>query len=163
MNEPAGIITRVNFTSEKGTDMESHRVILYSTRTVRVNSHKRTVPVQAPFSSRTRPVQLPYTPRSAPVQAPFAINWLSRSCFCAVCPFFCTAEFLARAKLKSKAKKTTEKLGSTKKIFRGLRRTSALRALDSKLRSKRGRCRTCSIANSGLTSWHWYPSFQMVV
>ena len=50
-----------------------------------------------------------------------------------------------------------------KKIFRGLRCTSALRALDSKLRSKRGRCRTCSIANSGPTSWHWYPSFQMVV
>ena len=61
-------------------------------------SHKRTV--HAPFSSRSSPVRY---------------NWLSCSCFCSVCPFFCTAEFLARAKLKSKAKKTTEKLGSMQK------------------------------------------------
>ena len=60
------------------------------------------------------PVQAPCTPRSAPVQAPFAIIGSPVRVLCGL-PVFCTAEFLARAKLKSKAKKTTETLGSTQK------------------------------------------------
>ena len=130
---------------------------MYSTR-------QKKLPINGPFNGAPVPVpvQAPCTPGSAPVQAPFAIIGSPVRVLCGL-PVFCTAECLAQAKLKSKAKKTTEKLGSTQKIFRGLRRTSALRALDSKLRSKRGRCRTCSIANSGPTSWHWYPSLQMIV
>ena len=62
------------------------------------NSHKRTVqrgarsrsaPVQPPFKPRARPVQLPFSSRSSPV----CYNWLSRSCFCAVCAFFALLNF----------------------------------------------------------------------
>ena len=132
-------------------------IILHIQYASKKTSLKRTV--QRGARSHSTPVHVPFKPRSAPIQAPFAIIGSPVRVLCGL-PVFCTAEFLARAKLKSKAKKTTEKLGSTPKIFRGLRRTRALRALDSKLRLKRGRCRTCSIANSGPTSWHWYPSFQ---
>ena len=75
-------------------------------------SHKRTV--QRGARSRSAPVQAPCTPRSAPVQAPLAIIGSPIRVLCGL-PVFCTAEFLAQAKLKSKAKKTTEKLGSMQK------------------------------------------------
>ena len=72
-------------------------------------SHKWTV--QRGARSRSSPVDAPppFSSRSSPVRN----NWLSRSCFFCSLPVFCTAEFIVRAKLKSKAKKTTEKLGST--------------------------------------------------
>ena len=72
----------------------------YSTR-------QKQIPINGPFNGAPVLIQAPCTPRSATVQAPFV--------FLCGLPVFCTAEFLARAKLKSKAKKTTEKLGSMQK------------------------------------------------
>ena len=80
---------------------------MYSTR-------QKKLPINGPFNGAPVPVQAPCTPRSAPVEAPFAIIGSPVRVLCGL-PVFCTAEFLARAKLKSKAKKTTEKLGSTQK------------------------------------------------
>ena len=50
-------------------------------------SHKRTV--QRGARSRSAPVHAPFSSRSSPVR----YNWLSRSCFCAVCPFFSLLNF----------------------------------------------------------------------
>ena len=82
---------------------------MYSTR-------QKKLPINGPFNGAPVPVQAPCTPRSAPVQAPFAIIGSPVRVLCGL-PVFCTVEFLARAKLKSKAKKTTEKLGSTQKKY----------------------------------------------
>ena len=92
------------FEDQPPTSTIWHYTVQYASKKT---SHKRTV--QRGARSRSAPVRAPCSSRSSPVR----YNWLSHSCFCAVCPFFCTAEFLARAKLKSKAKKTTEKLGCT--------------------------------------------------
>ena len=85
---------------------------------LRTCTHQKKLPINGPFNGAFNgapvPVQPPCTPRSAPVQAPFAIIGSPVVFLCGL-PVFCTAEFLARAKLKSKAKKTTEKLGSTQK------------------------------------------------
>ena len=75
---------------------------------------QKKLPINGPFNGAPVPVEAPCTPRSGPVQARFAIIGSPVRVLCGL-PVFCTAEFLARAKLKSKAKKTTEKLGSTQK------------------------------------------------
>ena len=64
-----------------------------------------TVRVKKTFNGAPVPVQPPYMPHSAPVQAPFVIIGSPVRVLCGL-PVFCTTEFLARAKLKSKAKKT---------------------------------------------------------
>ena len=128
-----------------GTWEQSATMYMYMYSTL-----QKKLPINRPFNGAPVPVQAPCTPRSAPVQAPFAIIGSPVRVLCGL-PVFCTAE----AQVESQE--------DYREAFRGLRRTSALRALDSKLRSKRGRCRTFSKANSGPTSWHWYPGFQMVV
>ena len=61
------------------------------------------------------PINGPLNGAPVSVQAPFPIIGSPIRCFFYCFPVFCTAEFLARTKFKSKAKKTTEKLESTQK------------------------------------------------
>ena len=72
------------------------------------------LPINGPFNGAPVPVQSPFKPHARPVQLPFAIIGSPVRVLCGL-PVFCTTEFLAQAKLKSKAKKTTEKIGSTQK------------------------------------------------
>ena len=79
---------------------------------VKKTSHKRAVKQgarSAPVQARHAPSSLahaPFKPRLVYLALPFVF-------LCGLPVFFCTAEFLARAKIKSKAKTTTEHYETT--------------------------------------------------
>ena len=91
-------------------ECENVLVLCYRNRfgdTYQIQYASKKLPINGPFNGAPVPVQPPFKPRASPVQLPFKPR-------CGL-PVFCTTEFLVRAKLKSKAKKTTEKQGSTQK------------------------------------------------
>ena len=57
-------------------------LVIYSKR-------KKKFHINGSFNGAPVPVHAPFSSRSSPVR----YNWLSRSCFCAVCPFFALLNF----------------------------------------------------------------------
>ena len=112
--------------------------------------HQKALPINVLFNGAPIPVQPLFKPHSRPVQLPF------KPCLLSFSP--------SEAQVESQ-EYYVEARKYAKSILRAqtYERRCALRVFDStcsKLRSKRGRCRTCSIASSDPILWHWSPSLQ---